>query len=70
MKVHYDAEANAIYIRFREGKIEESDELKEGIIVDYDSKGRALAIELLNAKQILAGKPEIVVDFAPSLVKV
>ena len=69
MKVSYDLEANAIYIKFREGKIDESDELKDGIIVDYDSKGKPLAIELLNAKEILAGKPELIVDFPLPLVK-
>jgi len=70
MKVRYDAETDVVYIRFREGEIAESDEIKEGVIIDYDSEGKPLAIELLDAKEILAGKPEVVVDFSPSTVKV
>ena len=64
MKIRYDPTADAIYIRFREGEVAESDELKEGIIIDYDAAGRPVAIELLDARELLAGKPELVVDFA------
>ena len=63
MKVRYDSEADALYIRFRKGKIAESDELREGLIIDYDSKGKPIAIEFLDASAIMAGKPEMVVDF-------
>jgi uncharacterized protein YuzE len=70
MKVRYDQEADAVYIRFREGEIAESDEIKDGVIIDYDSEGKPLAIELLDAKEILAGKPEVVVDFSPSPARV
>lgn len=66
MRIKYDKEADVIYLRFREGKIAESDEIKEGMIVDYDAKGRPLAIEILNAKDVLADKPELIVDFPAS----
>ncbi|MFH0948634.1 MAG: DUF2283 domain-containing protein [Elusimicrobiota bacterium] len=69
MKVRYDADADVVYIRFREGEIAESDEIKEGVIIDYDSEGKTLAIELLDAKEIFAGKPEVVIDFAPFTMK-
>ena len=68
MKIKFDKEANAIYIRFKEGKIAESDEIKDGVIIDYDSEGNPLAIEILNAKNILKGKPEIIGDFS-SIIK-
>ena len=67
MKVRYDPSADAIYIRFREGKVAESDEIKEGVIIDYDERGRPLAIELLDAREIMAGKPELVIDFAKAV---
>ena len=66
MKMRYDPEADVIYLRFREGKITESDEIKSGLIIDYDAEGRPVAIEILNAKEILAGKPELTVDFSIS----
>lgn len=64
MKIKFDEEADVVYIRFKEGKIAESDEIKEGLIVDYDEKGNPIAIEILNAKNILKGKPEIIGDFS------
>ena len=67
MKIRYDEEADVIYLRFRDGKIAESDEIKEGVIVDYDSKGKPIAIEILNANEILAKRPELVVDFPPKV---
>jgi len=67
MKVRYDNEADVLYLRFREGKIAESDEIKNGLIIDYDAKGRPVAIEILNAKEILADKPEVIVEFSPNI---
>ena len=64
MKIKFDEEANVLYVRFKEGKISESDEIKEGLIIDYDEDGNPLAIEILNAKNILKGKPEIIGDFS------
>ena len=68
MKIRFDQEADALYLRFREGKIAESDEIKNGLIIDYDAKGRPVAIEILNAKEVLADKPEISVDFSSKIV--
>lgn len=62
MKITYDSEADALYIRFRDGKIEESDEVSEGFIVDYDLDGKPIALEILDASEILGGRHEIAVD--------
>ena len=70
MKMRYDPEADVLYLRFREGKINESDEIKSGLIIDYDAEGRPVAIEILDAKEILAGKPELTVDFSLSNVNI
>ncbi|MEK6872702.1 MAG: DUF2283 domain-containing protein [Nanoarchaeota archaeon] len=70
MKIKYDQEADVIYLRFGEGKIVESDEIKDGLIVDYDKNGNPVAIEILNAKEILANNPEISVDFSPMKLEV
>ena len=67
MKIRYDEEADVIYMRFREGKIAECDEIRNGLIVDYDAKGKPLAIEILNAKEIILNKPELEVDFPPTV---
>jgi len=63
MKIKFDEESDVIYLRFKEGRIAESDEIKDGLI-DYDEEGNPIAIEILNAKSVLSDKPEISVDFS------
>ena len=64
MKIKFDEESDVIYLRFKEGRIAESDEIKDGLIIDYDEEGNPIAIEILNAKSVLSDKPEISVDFS------
>ena len=53
MKIRYDENVDALYIRLREGKYYESDEIKEGIILDYDEAGNIIGIEILDASSYL-----------------
>ena len=39
-------------------------EVKDGLIIDYDEEGNPVAIEILNAKSLFKGKPEVSVDFS------
>jgi len=64
MRIKYDKEADIVYVRFKEGKISESDEIKKGLIIDYDEEGNPIAIEILNAKYVLSDKPEVSIDFS------
>jgi uncharacterized protein YuzE len=53
MKINYDAEVDILRIIFNDNEIEESDEDKPGIILDYDKKGNVVGLEILDAsKQI------------------
>jgi uncharacterized protein YuzE len=54
MKTLYDPDGDALYLRFAESNIVESEEVSEGLIVDYDADGRIVAIELLDASKHLA----------------
>ena len=47
MKVRFDPEVNAIYIRLKEGKVSESEPLADNIVVDLDEKGEVVGIEVL-----------------------
>lgn len=49
MKVIYDKETDTLSIILRPGKVAESDEPREGLILDYDKSGRLLSIEVLDA---------------------
>jgi uncharacterized protein YuzE len=51
VKVIYDKDTDTLSIILREGKVADSDEPREGLILDYDKKGRLLSIELLDASE-------------------
>ena len=48
MKVRYDRETDAIYIKLGEGKYLESEEIEKGVVVDYSKDGKVIGIEILN----------------------
>ncbi len=50
MKIQYDKDANAIYVRLSNDKIVESEEIKEDVIVDYNEKDEIVSVEILNVK--------------------
>ena len=51
MRVQYDPSADAMYIRLAEGTVTDSDEVREGVVLDYDAGGKVLGIELLNVSK-------------------
>ena len=53
MRIRYNEKNDALYIRFREDKYFESDEIKEGFILDYDQNGNIIGIEILDASDYL-----------------
>jgi len=50
MKVHFDEKADAVYLRLDNSKIIESEEVKPGIILDFDENNQVVGIELLRIK--------------------
>jgi uncharacterized protein YuzE len=54
MKTEYDPEANALYVQFSDDKVARTEELRPGIIIDFDSRGHIVGIEMLDAKTILS----------------
>ncbi|MEP9397756.1 DUF2283 domain-containing protein [Mesorhizobium sp. KR2-14] len=53
LKVEYDAEANAAYIRFSSEPVQDSEEVSQGIVLDYDAEGRIVGMEVLGAREHL-----------------
>jgi uncharacterized protein YuzE len=51
MKVTYDPAVDVLRILFRDVPVEESDEDKPGVILDYDKDGNVVGIEVLNASK-------------------
>ena len=50
MRITYDPEADALYIRFRDVTVT-TKRLAKGIAADYDARGRLAGIEILDAKR-------------------
>ena len=51
MKVQYDPEVDVLSILLSDHPVEESDESKPGIILDYDDAGNIVGIEILQASK-------------------
>ncbi len=51
MKVIYDKETDTLSIILRPGTVAQSDEVRDGLILDYDKAGKLLSIELLDASE-------------------
>lgn len=49
MKVTYDPQVDVLRILFRDEPVEESDQDKPGVILDYDKDGNIVGLEVLNA---------------------
>ena len=50
MKVHFDEQADAIYLRLDESKVTESEEVRPGIILDFNEQNQVVGIEILKVK--------------------
>ena len=57
MRITYDAEVDALYIRFIETTVT-TKHLAEGIATDYDAEGRLAGIEILDAVKRF-GTPDV-----------
>ncbi|GJD46333.1 hypothetical protein AFCDBAGC_4213 [Methylobacterium cerastii] len=51
MKSRYDAETDALYVRFADAPVVESEEVRPGLIIDLDAAGRIVAVEILDASE-------------------
>ena len=49
--IRYDRVADAIYIRLREEKVVESDEVAPGVIIDLNEKNEVVGIEVLRVSK-------------------
>ncbi|MEW6200978.1 MAG: DUF2283 domain-containing protein [bacterium] len=49
MKIEYDKEADALYISIKEDYVERTDELDNGISLDFDKGGNLIGVEILYA---------------------
>jgi len=50
MKLEYDSQVDALYIRIQEVEIDRTLELEEGVNLDFDASGKLVGIEILDAR--------------------
>lgn len=51
MKITYDPEVDVMRIIFSNAAIEESDEEKPGVILDFDKDGNVVGMEIMDASK-------------------
>lgn len=51
MKIEYDQQADAMYIRLKAGTVVESEEVRPGVVLDFDAEGKVLGIEMQDVSE-------------------
>jgi uncharacterized protein YuzE len=53
MKLIYDRQTDTLTVILRDTSVAESDELRDGIILDYDREGHIVSFEILDASEYI-----------------
>ena len=51
MKIKYDPDADAMYIRLRDDTVDHTKEIDENPIIDFNKKGKVIGFEILFVKE-------------------
>lgn len=51
MRLHYDEQTDALYLRLDDSPVEESDEVQAGVILDFNAAGQVVGVEILGLKE-------------------
>ena len=47
MKLEFDPEADAVYLEIADADVERSEQIKPGVVIDYDIDGNVVGVEVL-----------------------
>lgn len=56
MKLEYDASVDAAYVKLSDREVSESEEVRPGVVFDYDAQDRVIGIEILHVRK---NRPDI-----------
>ena len=51
MKIEYDTKVDALYIRIQEKEVARTQEVSDGVNLDFDGEGRLIGLEVLGASK-------------------
>jgi uncharacterized protein YuzE len=51
MRIEYDKEVDALYVRLQEKYVDRTVEIEEGLNIDLDENGRLIGLEVLDATE-------------------
>ena len=51
MKIRYDPDADAMYIKFREEKVDHTQEIDQNTIVDFNENNEVIGMEVLFVRE-------------------
>lgn len=54
-RTSYDEEVDAAYLTLSDAPVAETEEVADGIVIDYDAANRPVGIEVLSVKRRLGG---------------
>lgn len=64
MKAVYDYNTDTLTVIFSEAPVAESDEDKEGVILDYDASGNLVSVEILDASRRVSDPRSVTIELA------
>lgn len=53
MKLHYDRETDSLYIDLNARPSVDSREIQEGVVIDFDARGRIVGIDIQHASEVM-----------------
>lgn len=53
VKITYDKETDSLFIRLRPGAYLESEEVQPGVVLDFDDRGKIIAIDIQHASELV-----------------
>ncbi len=68
MNLHYDAATDSLYIDLADRPSVDSDEVADGVVLDFDAEGHLVGIDIDHASQRV-NLQQLVLDRLPSTVE-
>ena len=62
MRIIYDRETDTLSLILNDNPVYESDELKDGVIIDYNESGQVVSVEILDASKTVPDPTAVIYE--------